>query len=940
MPDAKHGPTGARDALPAPATPEPATREPATREPAPRSVPGTPERALEEHGLAPTAASGRYVPQRYEPSALWRSLYERLFAHIAVEPGWADEVRAASERGHVIYIGRAQSYLDFLGLDQLVKRHGLPPIAFANELGMSIFEPFGRGSRRLRGAPLLAEERGLSDTVAAGASALLFLRRPPTVAASITESKRGRAGEALEVDLVRTLVELQRKTAAPLLLLPQTFVWTKRTPNKQPTLLDVLFGPSDWPGRVRTALQFFLNYRNAIHRGGEPFDLLAFLQEHQELTDAQAADAVRYALLRRMERERTIILGPARKTGARLKDELIRSPRLGRHMRAAARDGSPTLAAVESQTRRELDRLAAAPDTNVVGLLDRMLRVVWDRIYDGLVVDSDGLARVREAARRGPLVLVPSHKSHVDYLIVSSVFYQHGLAVPLIAAGDNLAFFPLGAVFRRAGAFFIRRSFKGDRLYPHIVDAYVRKVLHEGHSVEVFVEGARSRTGKLLPPKLGILSMIVDAGLTLSRPIQFVPISIGYERVIEEGAYVHELEGGDKRAEDLGGLLRAPRVLRSRYGRLYLQFGKIFDLARLRQEAVGLAVPTGDAGQTGDAGPTGPASAAPTRDEGATAELTPPQRRALVSRIAHRITYEIDSVTLVTPAALLATTLLSHVESPSATRGVSRQELMSSAHELVEVFQRLGAPVARSISERGGALRTDTLDQAVALFLDARLLVSTEPRGAIGARFAVPDTRRLALEYYKNNVLHFFVPSALVASSLRALAWDAPMTQLRDRVRELSRLFKLEFQYRADAPFEEIFSDALGRMIEAGEVVWEADLVRRGPGSAETRVARYAQMIRTYLEAYRVALDALPGAGAPPISRKDWVKQALARGTQGLATGEVQLRESVAKPKLETALSAYHELGVVRVTGTELVACDDIDASRQTWRALLSTHLR
>ncbi|MBX7196593.1 MAG: 1-acyl-sn-glycerol-3-phosphate acyltransferase, partial [Sandaracinaceae bacterium] len=849
-------------------------------------------------------------PVSYDPSPLCRSSYDRLFDHIAVDEGWAEAVRAASVRGHVVYVGRAQSFLDFLGLDHLVKRHGLPLIRFTNDLGMSVVEPFGRGSRRLRLARPIPEEAALGDTIAAGASALLFLRRPPTVSGTLAGAKHGRSGAALEVDLVRTLVELQRKTEKPIILLPQTLVWTKRTPNKQPTLVDVILGPSDWPGRLRTALQLLFNFRNAIHRGGEPFDLLAFLQENQELTDAQAADAVRYALLRRMERERTIILGPAHKTSARLKDELLRSPRLRRHVLAAAKESSRPVSAVEDETRRELDRLAAAPDTNVVGLMDRALRVVWDRIYDGLVVDEEGMARVREAARHGPLVLVPSHKSHVDYLVVSSVFYQRGLAPPLIAAGDNLSFFPLGTIFRHGGAFFIRRSFKGRKLYPHIVDAYIRKVLHEGHSIEVFVEGGRSRTGKLLPPKLGILSMIVDAGLSLSQPVQFVPISIGYERIIEEGSYVRELEGGEKRPEDLGGLLRAPRVLRSRYGRLYLQFGEIFDLATLHREAAGMD------GQSAEPAP----------------ELSPAKRRGLVSRIAHRITYEIDRVTLVTPASLLATALLIHRK-----RGIARGDLFARADELVRVFTRLGAPVARTITDRAGALRPETLEQAIALFLDAKLVTETAAASAEQTVLAVPDVRRLAVEYFKNNVLHFFVPSALVASSLGALGWEAPMTELRDRVRELSRFFKLEFQYRADAPFEEIFSDALGSMIEAGEVVWEGDVVRRAAGRDGARLETYAEMIRTYLEAYLVALDGIRDAKALPASRKDWGKATLQRAERAHATGEIALRESVSKPKLETALSAFHELGLVKLEADEIRPGAIDEANR--WRALLAAHL-
>ena len=233
------------------------------------------------------------------------------------------------------------------------------------------------------------------------------------------------------------------------------------------------------------------------------------------------------------------------------------------------------MAKVEREARRELRRLCAAQNPYTLAFLHRLLANVWNRIYDGLEVDQEGLAKVRDACRDGAIVLLPSHKSHVDYLILSDVLYMNAMSPPLIAAGDNLNFWPIGPILRGAGAFFIRRSFKGKKLYSVLVDAYMRKLLLEGFSIEFFLEGGRSRTGKLLSPKYGLLSMVVDACLMLpGRKVSFVPISIGYERIVEERSYVDEQAGGEKAKENIGGLLKTPRVLRSRYGRLYLQFGE------------------------------------------------------------------------------------------------------------------------------------------------------------------------------------------------------------------------------------------------------------------------------------------------------------------------------------------------------------------------------
>ncbi|MCA9604751.1 MAG: 1-acyl-sn-glycerol-3-phosphate acyltransferase [Myxococcales bacterium] len=861
--------------------------------------------ALEEPGLStldqPDAPG-------FEPNRWLRWLYTRFFRHMRIDERWSGAVRESAARGIVVYVMRSISVLDFLCLDYLLKRFRLPLVRFVNDLGLWILEPFGRGGRRLRFRPQIPQEEALAKVLHEHEPSLLFLRRNPSLGERPT-------GQGLDVDLIRTLVEQQRKLDRPILVVPQTFVWTHRPPNKEPTIVDLLFGPSEWPGRLRVFLRFFLNYRNAQLRSGEPFDVRAFLGEHQDLTDAEAADRIRYALLRRIERERQVVQGPAKKTAVRIREELVRSPRVRRHIEAAAKDAKKPVAVIERQADKELQHLAAKMDPNMIGLFRRVLTWVFTRIYDGFVVDTEGMERVREAARRGPMILLPSHKSHVDYLVLSYVLATHSVSPPLIAAGENLSFFPLGWFFRRAGAFFIRRSFRGKKLYPQLVAAYLRKILVEGWHVEFFLEGGRSRTGKLLAPKLGLLSMVVDAGLQLpSQELSFVPISIGYERIIEQGAYTHELSGGEKRPESVGGLLRTSKVLRSRYGRLYIQFGEIFRMNELLEEAARLR---------GDGGSDDVRS------------LRPPERRALINRIAHRVTYEIDRATIVTPAALVASAISSHER-----RGMTHEELVERCAALLAALQRQGARIARTVMRDDSQvvpppdrdaqgeiarelLREDSIDEALALFVDAKLIETTV---ADGSRIhSVPDEKRLALEYHKNGVLHFFVPSALISAVLVVDSEAIEEADLRQRVASLSRLFKYEFMYRADASFDEIFDDALSRMVDAGEVVREDGGLRRTEGSL---VPVYARMLRTYFEAYRLAalaLDSLLGE----TKRKDWIKRAIARGNKLYLAGEIELRESICTPKLENAISAFHDDGLVRASQTTLepgAALDDGEA--------------
>lgn len=907
----------------------------------PRSASGTrsidPAPAMNRGDLASRSTETRHVASVYRPGRVWRWVYERFFAHVRTADRWEETVRHEADRGIIVHVARSLSFLDFLALDFLTKKHALPLLHFVNDLGMFVFEPFGRGVRWVRSKEHLPDDKGLAATIRAGQSALLFLRRPPGLSA------RGRKGNdldlELDLDLIRTLVEMQRRVDRPIILVPQTFVWTKRPATTRPTFIDLLFGPAEWPGRIRVLLQFVLNYKNALLRSGEPFDIRAFLDEHQDMTDAEASNAIRYALLRRIERERAVVLGPAKKTSTRIVSELMRSPRVRQHIEIAARSSRRSIHAVEEEAQRDFEDLCAAPDTNVVELVHRFVdRFLWNRIYDGLVVDEEGLERLREAARRGPVVLLPSHKSHVDYLILSDALYVNGLAPPLIAAGDNLSFWPLGPILRRAGAFFIKRSFKGRKLYPQLVDAYVRKILVEGWHLELFIEGGRSRTGKLLPPKLGILSMVVDAALQLrDREITFVPVAIGYERIIEASSYVHEQAGGEKQPESIGGLLAANNVLRSKYGRLYLQFG---DFMPFRELADGASALTGRNAREDERSVRSNAASSPS--------LSPPERRALVQRIAHRVTYEINRATIVTPTALTASALMAH-----RRRGITRDHLVRSAGMLLGTLQRHGARIAKSVLTVEGRFRPETLDEAIRLLEDGKMVVTVDAsldlkKGdpPLEPIYQIPEERRMALEYHKNTILHFFVPSALIASALLAQGGEAERDDLRDRVRRLSRLFKLEFMFRADADFEEIFADALTSMCDAGEVEIVGLRVRRGGGSSGQFVSRYAEMLRTYFESYRLALisvRALRGTKAESprsaLARKEWLKSALALGHRRWLSGQISLRESVSRQKIENALGALHDHRIIRIEGDLIRAGSSIAGEYEALDRMIVEHL-
>jgi glycerol-3-phosphate O-acyltransferase len=820
----------------------------------------------------------------YRPSPLLARLYRLLFEHIEVDDAWLRAVREAKARGTVVYVLRNLSFVDFLALDHLTKRYDLPEIRFANDLGLWVLEPMGNGwLNALRPRTALGDAANLERAVSSGASAALFLKRPPHL---LEASARGK----IEGDhLVRALFELQRRSPDRVLLVPQVFVWSRSAGTIGANLSSTLFGSSEWPGHVRSVAQFVGNRRHATLRAGEPVDLRDFLaREAAGPSDDVLVRRLTYTLLRRLERERRAILGPAKKPPDRVREDVLRSPKLQKVIADMAGEGPKERAVISSRAEAMLRELEARLDMNAVAAFERVITSAAARMFSAVEVDEAGIEQLRACTKEGNLVLLPSHKSHMDYMVLSWLLYRHKLPLPLVAAGDNLNFFPMGPLFRRAGAFFIRRSFGGDRLYAAVVDAYVRRMLRDGSALEFFLEGGRSRTGKLLPPRLGLLSLVVDAALGVpARTTWFCPVSIGYERFVEEKAFVHELSGGDKKEENVGGLVRSIDVFVGRYGRLSVQFGKPMSLSDILLEVDPAAKPQD------------------------IATLSPPRRRAVITRLAYRTMNEINAVTAVTAGSLVAAALLAH-DRP----GLAHADLVSTCDRLSRTLRRCGARFSASLADRDRRdnARSDALRDAIELFVRAGN-VQTHQVGN-DAIYVVPPDARMSLDLAKNGIIHFFVPRALIATALLALP-DAPVevAATRERVLALSRLFKYEFMFRSDAPFEKIFEEEILGMQRDGEVASSAAVLGGiavlEPEGKEGReqITLYARLLENFLEGYRVAARGLAALLRGGLANKDLVKRALVTGERMALAGEIFRPEAVSRTLIENAYASFVDQG-------------------------------
>jgi len=418
-----------------------------------------------------------------------------------------DLARSRLQARHVIYVMERASLLYYLFLNYTLLRLQLPLATYGNGIpSFVLFQPAGKVLRALwtrvrkrsegeGGSP--APQAGENPDGPAGhRSMVLFLRR-------YQRFGKRRYTEAKE--FLEDLVQFQAGCRRPVYLVPMGILWGKGPEKVQKGFIDVLLGRKDAPGRLRQILVLIRYSRHSMVTMGQVMNLQAYTKENTHLEHDLLLKKIRWNLHRELDLAKKQITGPSLKPRKYIIESILSSRTLRDQAREIARVEGKSFEKIMKRAEKYADEIAADYRITYIEFLSLLLSWVWNNIYSGFSVDMKGLERVKAAVRKGSVILMPSHKSHVDYLVLSYLFYQNDLPPPHIAAGVNLSFWPLGHIFRRAGAFFIRRTIRGQKLYATVFSTYLRNLLREGYVQEFFLEGTRSRTGKLLQPRLGML---------------------------------------------------------------------------------------------------------------------------------------------------------------------------------------------------------------------------------------------------------------------------------------------------------------------------------------------------------------------------------------------------------------------------------------------------
>jgi len=696
----------------------------------------------------------------------------------------------------VCYVLETGGLADTLALERACKMHGMPAPSEAFRCCET------RESRRI---VVMRRTEGI------------FFRRP---------AKKGSAR-------LRRLVEAADATQQELLLVPVAIYWG-RSPQKERSLFKLLFAENwDVVGRTRKFFSTLLLGRNTLLRFSEPLPLSSIVAD--DLDSEVAFRKVSRILRVHFRQRRTATVGPDLSNRRTLVNQVLRSPSVRKAILNEAGDNPAAKEKARKDARGYAVEIAADISYPTIRVLERLLRWLWTNIYDG--IDIAHASRMHDVARDKEIVYVPCHRSHFDYLLLSYILYEEGLQIPHIAAGINLNLPVVGRILRRGGAFFLRRSFKGNRLYAAVFDAYLDQLLQRGNSVEYFVEGTRSRTGRLLSPKGGMLVMTVHSYIkNPKRPIVFVPIYFGYEKLIEGDSFISELSGTEKKKESLFGLVRSIKSLRENFGKVYVNIAEPIELDavldNLKPDWRDAVTENGD---------------------------RPPWLGDVVDELGIDIMSNINAAAAVTPISLLACVLLA-----TPKQKIGAEELKRQLELYLSLLKRFSYSDSVTLPDWSP-------DKIIRHGQDLNVISRTShPMGDV---IHMTEHTAVLMTYFRNNILHLLaVPASVACCFIQGR--ELEHAELQRLIRLIYPFMRKELRLKWDnADIDDVTTQAIEALLEHELLTRGRNkkiLVRPPAGSARAyQLLMLGQSMVPMMQRFYLVIAILVHQGSGKLSRSD-----------------------------------------------------------------------
>lgn len=567
----------------------------------------------------------------------------------------------------------------------------------------------------------------------------------------LNEKKPQQYAYRYSAKLIRLIETLQQHPEQDVLFVPVTVLWG-RSPEYEDSWLKALFADA-WstPNTLKQTINISLYSRDnyiEFHKAISLRQLIA--QATQEQPHLSPAHFIEQQLEHNFNQHKTAILGPDLSDRRNLINALMKSAAVQQAIRKESIEQKVSMFEAENRAKSYLTEIVSDFSYSTLRFAELALTKLWTQLYDGIEVHN--FDTVRELAKDYEIVYTPCHRSHIDYLLLSYVIFNRGLMVPHIAAGINLNLPIVGQLMRGAGAYFIRRTFSGNELYTSVFKEYLHSLLSRNTPLEYFIEGGRSRTGLLLPPKKGMLSMTIQSHLRgATKPIAFIPTYFGYEKLLEGTSYLNELNGKPKEAESLWGILNSARKIEKVFGQVYVNFGEpvFLDDVLAENQAKDLKLNIND-------------------------EL-PTSVIHTVDHTAHAILENINKAVVINPIALISLILLN-----ADQHALTEQTLLHRIESYRQLLKQLCYDPRMIITHLNS-------QEIIEYALKLKQVERYNQDGV--ERIRVAESQKILLSYFSNNILHCFIVPACVALIIEQMAEQKHNLTAADLMQKMQHLY-------------------------------------------------------------------------------------------------------------------------------------------------------
>jgi len=687
----------------------------------------------------------------------------------------------------------------------------------------------------------------------------------------------------IKTDSIEYLLEVQKGMDEPIFIFPQVTFWNRNPEKNRSILRSSATGDR---GLFSGFLVIFKSVTPAFLRIGKPVNL------KEELASASTDDlkhisrSIRNKLLDIYDYEKRSILGPQIKTQQEMMERVL----YHKNVLEAIQNEIAEKGISEKKLRRKAYSYyrEIAADFSIIYI--RFFKATNDylfrKIFDGMHYDVEDFKRLREASQKGPLILIPSHKSHMDYIIISSLFYHNKFMPPHILSGSNLTFFPMGKIFRRSGAFFMRRTFKGLNLYAAVFKQYVKTLVNEGYTIEFFIEGGRSRTGKVVSPKMGMLKYLiesVDEGY--NKDLVFVPMSVNYDRILEENSYKKELKGSEKKKESTSGFIKSRKLISRKYGTVYLAINEPFTLSEARAKI--------------------------------NAEKQIKSMDELTSEVGYHIVKEINKTVMVTPFALVTAAILY-----TTTRGFSREIIKSRMEMLLCYMKDVNAKLTAPLCDESNI--DEIIDSVFESYMSDRIIAKVEIEHSSAGEnrddelYVINEDERARINFYKNSLIHVTLPINMICLALlnAGSAGKVSRSKVIAEFELIRSIFSKEFVYDDSLYRSEAVYDETVRYLESRGMVSASQKDISINEEKRENVKFFAGMIQDYIESIHIVLSAADKySDNTDVSRKDFIVNVRKKGIKLYHLGEIECSESLSMVNYNNSIDRLKDEGIIILKG-------------------------